>query len=265
MRKEKIIGVRFSAVIMLILSNALFFLASAKVNAEELPFGPLIQATTPMEEYRGLVNLDLLQTQESPNGHMEDAIPNVLPSVVRIRTGNFTGSGIILEINQDTLLLASNRHQLINNEFSGVQLYTGDWVSARRIFLSEKWDIGFALADISMLPYETRGRLRCIRTSDSCERSLEKGTEMFLVGSADKVAGNIYCGEVSDPWFFFDEFDSYMIYNYCEAKPGMSGGGTYDAHGHCIGMTTGGYEDETASLPMQLIREEWRGLDYDKN
>ena len=49
----------------------------------------------------------------------------------------------------------------------------------------------------------------------------------------------------------------YMIYNYCKAKAGMSGGGTYDEHGHCIGMITGGLADETASLPMQSIREEW--------
>ena len=37
----------------------------------------------------------------------------------------------------------------------------------------------------------------------------------------------------------------------------MSGGGTYDEHGHCIGMITGGLADETASLPMKSIREEW--------
>ena len=47
-----------------------------------------------------------------------------------------------------------------------------------------------------------------------------------------------------------------MIYNYCKAKGGMSGGGTFDEHGHYIGMVTGGYDDETASLPLSIILEE---------
>ena len=81
------------------------------------------------------------------------------------------------------------------------------------------------------------------------------------MGSTDGVACNIYEGMVADPWYYFDEFGSYMIYNYCKAKAGMSGGGTYDEHGHCVGMITGGHDEETASLPVQNILEEWNKLE----
>lgn len=219
--------------------------------------GPLVQTTTQEEEYSALVNLGLLHTAVNDNGDMAQSVQNVLPSVVKIQTGSFCGSGIILEIRKDSLLIASNRHQLENGEFSAVKLYNGEVVSGRRVFLSETYDLGFLETDISALSYEKRGRLRAVTLSETCEDALRRGTPMFFVGSTDGVACNIYEGTIADPWYYFDEFGSYMIYNYCKAKAGMSGGGTYDEHGHCIGMITGGADEETASLPMRSILEEW--------
>lgn len=238
---------------------AALFLSGQKSFAGEA-LGPLIQTTTPKEEYLGLVHLDLLQTEENLHGGISQSVQSVQPSVVRIQTGNYTGSGIILEVLEDSLLIASNKHQLASQEFSGIWLYSGEVLSGKRIALSEQYDLGFVLADMRTLSYETRKTLRCIRMDEACEEALKRGTEIFFVGSADGVASNVYHGSVADAWYYFDEFGSYMIYNYCQAKPGMSGGGTYDEHGHCIGMVTGGHDDETASLPMSLIREEWKRL-----
>ena len=218
---------------------------------------PLIQATTLKEEYEGLVHLNLLTSPENYSGDIAQSIRNVLPTVVRIRTGEYLGSGIILQIDENSLLIASNRHQLQGRDFSSVTLYNGEEASGRLVFLSENYDLGFLEVDITRLPYEKREELRSIVCSKDCEEALRQGDAMFFVGSADGVACNIAEGKIGDPWYYFDEFASYMIYNYCKAKAGMSGGGTYDEHGHCIGMITGGLADETASLPMQSIREEW--------
>lgn len=218
---------------------------------------PLIQATTLKEEYEGLVHLNLLVSPENYSGDIAQSIRNVLPTVVRIRTGEYLGSGIILQIDENSLLIASNRHQLQSRDFSSVTLYNGEEASGRLVFLSENYDLGFLEVDITRLPYEKREELRSIVCSKDCEEALRQGDAMFFVGSADGVACNIAEGKIGDPWYYFDEFASYMIYNYCKAKAGMSGGGTYDEHGHCIGMITGGLADETASLPMQSIREEW--------
>ncbi len=218
---------------------------------------PLIQATTLKEEYEGLVHLNLLASPENYSGDIAQSIRNVLPTVVRIRTGEYLGSGIILQIDENSLLIASNRHQLQSRDFSSVTLYNGEEASGRLVFLSENYDLGFLEVDITRIPYEKREELRSIVCSMDCEEALRQGDAMFFVGSADGVACNIAEGKIGDPWYYFDEFASYMIYNYCKAKAGMSGGGTYDEHGHCIGMITGGLADETASLPMKSIREEW--------
>lgn len=229
---------------------------AAETGGTEIP-GPLIQTTTQEEEYSALVHLELLQTPVNENGDMAQSVQNVLPSVVKLQTGSFSGSGIILEVRKDSLLIASNRHQIQNREFSTVKLYNGETVSGRCVFLSDTYDLGFLEADISRLSYEERGGLRAVAMSQACENALARGTPMFFVGSTDGVACNIYEGTIADPWYYFDEFGSYMIYNYCKAKAGMSGGGTYDEHGHCIGMITGGVDEETASLPMRSILEEW--------
>jgi len=209
----------------------------------------------------GLVHLGLLRTEDNYSGNMSQSIQNVMPAVVQIRTGNLLGSGMILEVGEDTALIVSNRHQLAGQEFSVIKMYNGAEVSGRRLYLSSEYDLGFVMADISRLSYESRGRLRSISVSGSCNERLDRGTEIFLVGSTDGVACNIYEGIVADPLYYFDEFGSYMIYNYCKAKAGMSGGGTFDEHGHCVGMITGGHDDETASLPVQNILEEWNKLE----
>lgn len=268
-----------SAVLLILLGAALFMMSYARsrfpaenirigkeaekvaegadnAGVGEIP-GPLVQTTTQEEEYSALVNLELLHTAVNDNGDMAQSVQNVLPSVVKLQTGSFCGSGIILEVRKDSLLIASNRHQLQSREFSAVKLYNGEVVSGRCVFLSETYDLGFLEADISALSYEKRGELRAVTLSEPCEDALKHGTPMFFVGSTDGVACNIYEGTIADPWYYFDEFGSYMIYNYCKAKAGMSGGGTYDEHGHCIGMITGGVDEETASLPIQFIREEW--------
>ena len=234
----------------------MLFLPAGRAYASKQPPGPLIQTTTPEDEWMGLVHLELLRTPENYNGDMSQSIRNVMPAVVQIRTGNFLGSGIILEIGEESLLIASNRHQLAGQEFSLVRLYNGAEVSARRLYLSETLDVGFVLADISQLSYERRARLRSVSVKGGCNSQLAKGSEIFMVGSTDGVASNISEGIVADPWYYFDEFGSHMIYNYCRAKPGMSGGGTFDIHGHCVGMITGGHDDETASLPMESILAE---------
>lgn len=224
--------------------------------AREETLGPLVQVTTPADEYLGLVHLGLLVSPENYNGDVSQSIQNVMPSIVQIRTGNLLASGIILEVGEDTLLIASNRHQLGQHVYSTVSLYNGSQVSARRVYLSERYDVGFLLADISQLSYEKRALLRSVAIQESCNEQLSRGSEIFMVGSTDGVACNISEGIVADPWYYFDEFGSHMLYNYCKAKPGMSGGGTFDVHGHCVGMITGGYEGETASLPMGCILEE---------
>lgn len=225
------------------------------VLAEGEGVRPMVQTVMPVDEYRGLVHLGLLETEVNDNGDMSQSVRDVMPAIAQIRVGNFWGSGAILEIGEDDLLLVTNRHVLAHQaDMAYVRFYSGASGASREMVWSDRYDLGFVRIDISGWPYEDRRKLRFVNT-DSAE-NLSKGDDIFLVGSTDGVACNVYVGTVADPWYYFEEFDSYMIYNYCKAKGGMSGGGTFDEHGHYIGMVTGGYDDETASLPLSIILEE---------
>lgn len=222
--------------------------------------GSLVQATGPAEEYLGAVHLGLLETKENDNGDMAQSIQNVLPSVVQIGVGSYWGSGVIWQINEDNVLIISSRHLLRHQDYSYVRFYNGKEASGRLLALSSSYDVGFLLADIGEWDYDSRMELRGIPLDRADFPQIESGDEIFLVGSTDGVACNIYEGTVADPNYYFEEFDAYMIYNYCKGKPGMSGGGTYDRYGYFIGMITGGLGEETASLPADNIEEEYEKL-----
>lgn len=216
---------------------------------------PMVQTVTPADEYRGLVHLGLLGTEVNDNGDMSQSVRDVMPAIVQIRVGNFWGSGVILEIGEDDLLLVTNRHVLDHpSDMAYVRFYSGASGASRDMVCSDRYDLGFIRMDISDWSYEERRKLRFVNTDS--EEQLGRGDDIFLVGSTDGVACNVYVGTVADPWYYFEEFGSHMIYNYCKAKGGMSGGGTFDEHGHYVGMVTGGYDDETASLPLATILEE---------
>lgn len=221
---------------------------------------PLIQTTTPKEEFQGMVNLGLLFTPINEGGKISESIQNVLDGIVQIQEGIYRGSGTIVSVREDSVIVASNKHLLSHQEFAAVKFHNGEKANGRRLAMSDAYDLGFLTVDISNWDYEQRAKLRCVVYSAEKESRLKAGDAMFVVGSTDGVAVNIYQGSVADPWYYFDEFDSYMVYNYCNAKGGMSGGGTFDRSGYYIGMITGGIDGETASLPAKIIQSEMQKL-----
>lgn len=238
---------------------------SMQAEAEMNPnpkLGPLMQTTSSEDEYKALVRFDMLKTESLPVGNVSQASKNVMPCVVQIKEGNYWGSGCIWDIRDDEVILVSNKHLLVHRDYSAVYFFNGKVGLGKALWLSPTCDLGFAKVDISDWKYDERRKLRELQIGLP-NQPVSKGTPIFMIGSSDGVACNVSQGTVANPWYYFEEFGSYMLYNYCKAKAGMSGGGTFDEHGYYIGMITGGYQDETASLPVQIIEEAWK--EYDQN
>lgn len=216
--------------------------------------GRLIQATDPGQEFEGKAVLGLLSARGNKNDSLQDISGLVKPAIVRLHTGNLTGSGIIISLERDRALIASNKHQLSPSLYSEVTLFSGKKLKGIRSYLSDSYDLGFLEVDLSPLSFEERLDLRTIYYDDKI--TCKKGDFMFVIGSADGVAANVFEGIVADPMYYFPEFGSHMVYGHCRAKAGMSGGGAFNREGCCIGMITGGIDDETASLPIAFIFDE---------
>lgn len=248
----------FSSIIGFIsISIALAFMAPLPVCAEELPLPHLIQTVTEQDIYEGMLELGYLETPVLETDDCERAYENVKNCVVRIQMGNAYGSGIIWEMSQETIMIATNRHVLDywKEENSFVHFPQGFDVDAKMLGSSKVFDVGFVAVDCGKFTYEELQKLRYARVDKAVYDSLGQGTEMFLAdaGSAENEA-RFYVGTVEDPYRYIADFDAYMLYGHGFAKAGMSGGGTFDGRGFLIGMTTGGtMQNETASVPLPDI------------
>ena len=223
------------------------------VHAEELP-PHLIQTVTEMDIYEGMLALGYLETPVLESEDCNQAYNNVKDCVVRIQMGKAHGSGIIWEITPDRIIVVTNRHVLAywKEENGYVHFPQGFDVDAQILGVSERLDVGFVAVECEQLTFEMLKEIRCVRTDMAEYERLGPGDAMFLIdpGSAGEEE-RYYEGSVEDPNRYIEDFNAYMLYGYCYAKAGMSGGGTFDGRGFLIGMTTGGTpRNETASVPL---------------
>ncbi|MDD3659853.1 MAG: serine protease [Lachnospiraceae bacterium] len=217
----------------------------------------LIASMSYQDEYEGLLHLGFLDTKALKIENFQKAVELVRSSAVRIEAGNFNGSGSIFELNDSKIIIVSCRHLLQFDETPSVIFGDSYTTEGNVVYLSEQADLGFIEINPNSLP---------IQTIRSCKRVVKRGSEtqqvidhtkIFHIGSGSQAIEDTFIGTVLDPWKFFPEFNTFMIHGKCYGEPGMSGGGTFDLKGHYLGMILGGNDEETASLPLSLIEDEW--------
>lgn len=192
----------------------------------------------------------------------QELLDAVCPAVVRIEAGELFGSGIIFSMRQEEILLLTNRH-MIEPAQPVVIFQDGIRAEAEVIGYSEKYDLVFLRVSLSDLGYYTVERYRYVRYDETEFRELRPGDDLFILGSADYPAGNLFYGIVGNCSVYMEDFGTEMLWAYCEVKPGMSGSGVFDKDGRLIGMVCGGNnEKEAAVLPLDKILEEWRAGGY---
>lgn len=249
---------------------------------------PLIQATNVVEEYEALVRLGFFNTGEwrSPACGQPDvtkceqeteaqqlfsrlanetAYEKACGSVVQINMGTYYGSGVLWDIREDQLVIVSNTHLLKEGETGEVTFRSGTKVQGAVVGFSDTKDIGFMEVPLLDLDREDWMLLRFADKDIENYDSLQAGDYLFVVGSATGTGQDFYEGTIGNVSYYFPEFGSDMLYGYCKAMPGMSGGGTFDRAGHFIGMLTAGTrKDEIASLPVEFVVEEYQKIYGDR-
>lgn len=221
---------------------------------------PLIQTTTFQDQYEGMVRYGGTVLHALESADVTSAYENVKAGIVQINTGKLYGSGVIWEMDEKEVVIISNKHLLEGwGEDGSITFWNGRTCGGKLLRLSQKYDLGFLKVEVKDLSYEELISLKEVKREDKPYRRLKAGDTIFTVGSADGAGANMYEAAVASPSWYIEEFDSYMLYGFGFAKPGMSGGGTFDAYGNFVGMLSGGTGgDETASLPITSILEEYR-------
>ena len=220
---------------------------------------PLIQTTTFQDQYEGMVRYGGTALHALEEADVISAYENVKTGIVQINAGNLYGSGVIWEMNEKEIVIISNKHLLEDwGEDGSIIFWNGRTSGGKLLKLSQKYDLGFLKVEVNDLGYEELISLKEVKREDTAYSRLKAGDVIFTAGSADGAGENMYEASVASPSWYIEEFDSYMLYGFGFAKPGMSGGGTFDAYGNFVGMLSGGTGgDETVSLPVTAILEEY--------
>lgn len=239
---------------------------------------PLIQTTNIIEEYEALESLGFLNTGVRNTKTAREDTEEVLPeystllqslqrenayekahaAIVQINMGKYYGSGILWSVQNENLVIASNRHLLKEGMTGTVTFCNGVSTEGTVKGLSDIRDIGFMEVPLSALTREDWLILRFADKDMTNYEKLQPGDFLFVIGSATGVGADYYEGTIGNVAYYFPEFQSDMLHGYCQAMPGMSGGGTFAKNGSFIGMLTAGTEEgEIASLPLQMVMEEY--------
>ncbi len=200
-------------------------------------------------------------------------LDTISPAVVRLENGKLFGSGVIWKMEEDTLWILTNKHLLTeeNTDTAGsvaaLQPEVIFWDGIRGISevaaVSEKYDLAFLRMDLETLGYYTAKRYYAVRYDEVFFEGLKPGADIFILGSADYPAGNLFYGTIGNISVYMEDFDTEMMWAYCEVIPGMSGSGVFDVRGNLIGIVCAGNDrKEAAVLSVDKILAEWKREGY---
>lgn len=255
-----------SVILCLLLTWTMPLCVQAAAKGEDTLPPHLIQSVTQQELYEGMVTLGMLQCPVLKVSDCEKAFENVKECVVRVNMGNAYGSGIIWEMTEESVIVATNRHVLDYWQETDSFLYfqQGHYMDAHIVGVSGKYDVGFLSVDNGQFTYDELEELRSIAMDQSVYEQLDSGDEMFCVGAGPgPEVGELlfHKAKLEERARYIEEFGTKMLYGYGFARTGMSGGGIFDGYGHLIGMVTGGtLQNEVAGVPLPAIVEAYQEI-----
>ena len=155
----------------------------------------------------------------APAGSVEAAAATILPSVVQVRAGRGSGSGVIMD---DRGHVLTNHHVVDGADEVTLVLSTGRRVDAEVIGSDRRNDIAVLQTTAGNLPAATLGASDDVRI----------GQTVIAVGSPLGLNGTVTAGVVSS----LDRRE--MIQTDASINPGNSGGPLVDLDGKVIGINT---------------------------
>ena len=177
------------------------------------------------------------------------------PCILQIFCGDYRGSGVIWEVTDEEVTVASSAHLLQNGETCRVLCHAGAYYEAKVERILENCDIGFAVFPADTLK-EDGVELTAVIPSERTAGELVQGEELLVYGSGENVAEDFVNG------YLTEAERSVQIDGYPDAQPllfggivreadpgsgdkgpvdaGMSGSGVFDRSGKLLGILAGG-------------------------
>lgn len=183
---------------------------------------------------------------------------SAMKAMVFIEDNGYGGNGSVYRMKEEELIIVTTYHLLQNGEDVLVRFPDNRAAEGKVLGVNKKHDVGFVTVMTDDIPIETYKKIAAVQTKKSLYDSLEQGDYMeycFLSYDGIFVNRESYQGSIGHMNWYVPDFDDYLIYNYCEVRPGMSGCAAVAADGSYLGMVIGGYQNESAALSVKVIDE----------
>lgn len=237
--------------------------SGGQVWAKEPSLPPhLIQTVSGQDIYEGSLALGMLTCPVLEDADAAAAYENVKNSVVRLDMGTAYGSGVILYLTADAVIIATNRHVLEYwDETSGVVWFPqGCFVDAAALGSASESDVGFLRVDNGELGVDTLMTLRSVCMEEASAEDGDAQIEGFCVGAdREKEEPVFHEALLEKEERYIALFQEDMLYGHGFAREGMSGGGIFDCHGRLLGLLAGGtHQNEIAGVPTDRVIAAYR-------
>lgn len=250
-RNVKIVRRMMIAFVIFLLLNLIFFLPPVQEKVENFFFSDM--KTAGMLENKGIVLKEDEQiTDEAIKGCLESCL-------IQVRQQDRQGSGVIWDINETEVILATAAHVASEpEETAEVTFYNGRQMTAEVAYTAENADLVFLKISMESLENMDWVDYTYVRLDEGeAEGSLKSEDDLVLFQDNSEVIR----AKVLNPMLYMEDFAENMIWAEAAAVPGMSGGGVFDSSGGFVGILCGGNaQNEIAVLPVSTI-----GAEYEKS
>lgn len=182
---------------------------------------------------------------------------------VRIISGDWRGSGVVIARGDDSLVIVSAKHLLMHGVSAEVTFAWAkeeDCVTGEVIGYSASYDLAYLRVPFSFeqdVKTSFQDVLKSGIVTADAYRELRAGDWIMQAGLSDTAEPEYYVGTVQAKEVYVSDYNAYMLLNACNAVQGMSGGGAYDARGRLVGIIVAGDEQGTLCMPMTAVLEEY--------
>lgn len=205
--------------------------------------------------------------------------------IVKVDIDSHAGNGIVWKIDDDGIIIASNRHLLMHDTRADITFFNNESASADIWGFSKQYDIGFVqIKNDDVSPQVLRDIYEAVPVMYDMDSEVDRQTfEADYSGGAVMQLGSytlnaeaslksdkkpFYSGKI-DSVRFEPVFNTNVIVTECFSKAGMSGAGLFDSGARLLGMVSGGDVEDTAEkkeaektfcIPSYLIEAEYNIL-----
>lgn len=203
-------------------------------------------AESVMPSVVSITNLSIQQVQNWPFGGYQEY------------ESQSSGSGIIVEMNDDELLIVTNNHVVEGNTTLTVTFIDECSIEAKVKGTDANIDIAIIVVDIADIPKETKNAIKVASIGDST--ALRVGEPAIAIGNALGYGQSVTVGIISALNREIEGFDAAFIQTDAAINPGNSGGALLNANGDVVGINTAKVQDTAIegmgyAIPVSDISE----------